>query len=187
MEKPGRNDLVRLATIGAAHGVKGEVRVRSFAADPGALNDYGPLLTEDGRRFAIERMRPAKGDMLVVKLAGIGDRSAAEALNGLALYVARSALPAPGDDEFYHADLIGLTAVDTNGDALGTIIAVHDFGGGDMLDIKPARGPSMLVPFTRAAVPEVDIAAGRATIQPPAEIEVAPREADGTDEGEDTT
>ena len=168
MKEPGRDDRVRLATIGAAHGVKGEVRVKSFTADPAALGSYGPLMAEDGRRFEVERLRPAKGDMLVVKLAGIGDRTAADALNGLALYVARAALPAPGADEFYHADLIGLTAVDAGGDTLGTIVAVHAFGAGDVLDIKPAHGASMLVPFTRAVCPEVDIAARRIVCVPPA-------------------
>ena len=166
---PGQ--LILLATIGAAHGVKGEVRVKSFAADPMALGDYGPLAAESGRRFEIEKLRPAKGDMLVAKFRGVDDRSAAEALNGLSLYVERNALPAADEDEFYHADLIGLAAFGPAGEPLGTVVAVHDFGAGNILDIQPQSGPSLMVPFTKAAVPEVDIAAGTITVVPPAEVE----------------
>jgi 16S rRNA processing protein RimM len=166
---------ILLATIGAAHGVKGEVRVKSFTTEPGALADYGPLTTEDGRRFEIQRLRAAKGDTLVAKLGGVDDRNAAEALAGLALYVERSALPAPAADEFYHADLLGLAAFDPSGAPLGSVAAVHDFGAGDILDIRPEDGPSLLVPFTNAAVPDVDIAGGRITVVPPSEVEGEPR------------
>jgi 16S rRNA processing protein RimM len=168
---------ILIATIGAAHGVKGEVRVKSFAAEPMALGGYGPLHTEDGRLFEIERIRPAKGDMLTAKFRGVDDRSAAEALNGVSLYVDHNDLPAPEEDEFYHADLIGLAALDAAGERLGTVVAVHDFGAGDILDIAPPSGPSLLVPFTRAAVPDVDIAAGTITVTPPAEVEGEPGDA----------
>ncbi len=167
---------VLLATIGAAHGIHGEVRVKSFTAEPMALAEYGPLHAEGGRRFEIERLRPAKGDMLVAKFRGIDDRNAAETLNGLSLYVERSTLPAPDEDEFYHADLIGLAAFDAAGEPLGRVIAVHNFGAGDILDIAPPQGRSLLVPFTRETVPEVDIAAGRMTVVPPAEVEGEPPE-----------
>lgn len=173
---------ILLATIGAAHGIKGEVRVKSFTAEAAALAEYGSLRSEDGRLFEVERLRPAKGDVLIVKFRGIGDRNAAEALNGVSLHVERSALPAPGEDEFYHADLIGLAAFDAAGEPLGTVIAVHDFGAGDILDIAPAKGPSMLVPFTAEAVPEVDVTAGRITVIPPAEIEGEPRSGRGESE-----
>jgi 16S rRNA processing protein RimM len=160
---------ILLGTIGAAHGVKGEVRVKCFTADPLAIGAYGELFAKDGRRFEIETLRSLKNDMLVAKFRGVDDRDAAEALNRVSLYAERSALPAPGEDEFYHADLIGLAAVDEAGKALGTVVAVHNFGAGDILDIAPPRGPSLLVPFTKAAVPVVDIAAGRVTVTPPSE------------------
>jgi 16S rRNA processing protein RimM len=162
-----------LARIGAAHGVRGEVRVKAFTGDPLALGAYGPLLTEDGRTLTVERLRPDK-TLVVVKFRGVDDRNAAESLRGLRLFVDRAALPAPEDeDEFYHADLIGLEAVAADGAPLGTVVAVHDFGAGDILDIAPPasadRGRSLLVPFTRACVPEIDLAAGRIVVAPPEE------------------
>jgi 16S rRNA processing protein RimM len=181
---PKLSRSILLATIGAAHGVKGEVRIRSFASEPTALTAYGPLFSEDGRRFEFETFRPLKGDMLVAKIRGIDDRNAAEALNGVALHIERSALPAPEEDEFYHADLIGLAAFDEAGEPLGTVTAVHDFGAGTILDIAPPRGPSLLVPFTKAAVPEVDIAAGRITAIPPSVVEDEP---EAPSEEKDTT
>jgi 16S rRNA processing protein RimM len=165
-----RPEKILFATIGAAHGVIGEVRVKSFASDPAALADYGPLFADDGRRFEIERLRPGK-NVVIAKFRGIDDRNAAEALNGIPLYLAREKLPPPEEDEFYHADLIGLEAVTEAGERLGTVIAVHDFGAGDILDIAPPRGPSLMVPFTKAAVPSIDIAAGRLTVVPPMEAE----------------
>jgi 16S rRNA processing protein RimM len=162
---------ILLATIGAAQGVKGEVRVKALNADPLSLGAYGLLAGDDGRVFEIERLRPAKG-VVIVKFRGVDDRNAAEALNCVNLYVDRARLPAPEADEFYHADLIGLAAIKANGDPLGTVIAVHNFGAGDMLEIAPSRGKTILVPFTKKAVPVVDIAAGTLTIVPPAEIEV---------------
>jgi 16S rRNA processing protein RimM len=165
---------VLLATIGAPHGVRGEVRVKSFTADPMSLGDYGTLTTSDGRTFEVERLRPAK-QVVVAKFRGIDDRNAAEALNGTELYVDRDILPAAEEDEFYHADLIGLAAEDETGEALGTIVAVHDFGAGDILEIAPGRGPSLLVPFTKAAVPVVDLAGGRVVVSPPAASEDEPQ------------
>ncbi len=132
--------FVTLATIGAPHGVKGEVRVKSFTAEPMALGGYGPLFSKDGRKLEVERLRPAKGDMLVAKFLGIEDRDAAEALKGLAIGVDRAALPAPEPDEFYHADLIGLAAFDAAGAPLGTVVAVDNYGAGDILEIAPASG-----------------------------------------------
>jgi 16S rRNA processing protein RimM len=170
------SDPILLATIGAPHGVRGELRVKSFAADPMALGSYGPLAAEDGRLFHVERVRPAK-EVVIAKFRGVNDRSAAEALNGVSLYVERSALPAPEADEFYHADLIGLAAVSDNGEPLGTIVAIHDFGAGDILEITPQLGPRLLVPFTRETVPTVDIAAGRVVVSPPEETEVEAGEA----------
>lgn len=161
---------VLVARIGAAHGIKGEVRIKAFTADPAALAGYGPLQAPDGRRFEIETLRPAAGtspDMLVVRLKGVRDRNAAEALNGLDLLVPRDRLPAPEDDDFYHADLIGLAAVTPDGTSLGTVVAVPNYGAGDLLEIAPKSGATVLVPFTHAVVPEVDIAGGRVVVDPP--------------------
>jgi 16S rRNA processing protein RimM len=166
--------FVALATIGAPHGVKGELRVKSFATEPTGLGVYGPLFAEDGRTFEIERFRPLKGDMLVVKFRGVDDRNAAEALKGLSLGVERSALPAPEPDEFYYADLIGLAAFDAAGNALGRVAAVENHGAGDILEIARENAPSLLLPFTKAVVPDIDIAAGRIVVVPPTEIEVKP-------------
>ncbi|MBX9828834.1 MAG: ribosome maturation factor RimM [Xanthobacteraceae bacterium] len=160
-------DRICVAQIGAAHGIRGEVRLRSFTEDPMAITSYGPLQSEDGtRRFEIETLRPSK-DHFVARLAGINDRNAAEALTNLKLYVARDKLPPAAEGEFYHADLVGLTAVTPDGASLGTVTAIHNFGAGDVIEIKPGSGgETLLVPFTDTAVPEIDIAAGRMVVVP---------------------
>jgi|SRR5437879_227352 len=172
-------ERVCIAQIGAAHGVRGEVRLKPFTEDPLSVTRYGPLETEDGRRrFEIETARPAK-DMLVVRLKGIADREAAERLTNLRLYVARERLPKPADDEFYYADLIGLSAVTADGTRLGTVTAMHNFGAGDLLEIEPvAGGNTLLLPFTAAAVPLVDIEGGKVVIAPPDETVVEGEAAD---------
>lgn len=162
-------ERVCIAQIGAAHGVRGEVRLRAFTEDPLSVRRYGPLETDDGRRFEIEAVRPAK-DMLVARLKGVTDRDAAERLTNLLLYAARDRLPKPDDDEFYHADLIGLAAVAADGAPFGTVKAVHNFGAGDLLEIEPtAGGATVMLPFTDAVVPMVDIAARRVVIALPEE------------------
>ncbi len=160
---------VCLGQFGAAHGVRGEVRLRSFTADPAAIANYGPLEAEDGRVFEITSLRPAK-DHFVATLAGIDDRNAAERLANIKLYVPRERLPEPEQaDEFYHADLIGLAVVDSAGEKLGTVIAIHNFGAGDLIELRPAAGGNTeLVPFDETHVPAVDIAAGRIVVAPPA-------------------
>jgi len=146
---------VQMAVIGAAHGIKGEVRVRSFTADPAALGRYGPLQDKADRTFEVLSVRPAK-EVCIVRFKGIATREQAEALNGVALFVDRSVLPASLDEEeFYHADLIGLAVRDENGSDIGTIAAIHDFGAGDILEVARKNGPSVMIPFTRAAVPEI--------------------------------
>ena len=162
---------VLIAQIGAAHGLRGEVRLKAFTEDPLSVARYGPLEAEDGKRhFEIEAMRPAK-DMLVARLKGVTDRDAAERLTNLRLYVARERLPKAADDEFYHADLIGLAAVTANGEAFGTVKAVHNFGAGDLLEIEPVTGgATMMLPFTETAVPEIDMAGGRIVIERPADV-----------------
>lgn len=162
---------VILARIGAPHGVRGEVRLKSYAEDPQDVAAYGPLEAPDGRRFTIQALRPAAGkatDMLVVRLEGVADRDAAAALTGVELSVDRDRLPPADDDEFYHADLIGLAAVTLDGARLGRIVAVANYGAGDLLEIAPDRGPVALVPFTKDVVPTVDLAGGRVVVDPPA-------------------
>jgi 16S rRNA processing protein RimM len=163
-------ERICVAQIGAAHGVRGEVKLKSFTADPLAVKDYGPLTTEDGAvSFVIEAVRSAKGH-LVARLAGIGDRDAAEKLARTRLYVPRERLPPPAADEFYHADLIGLAAVTADGNEFGTVVAIHDFGAGDILELRPTSGETtVMLPFNDACVPEVDLAGKRVTVVLPEE------------------
>jgi 16S rRNA processing protein RimM len=158
-----------VARIGAAHGTRGEVKLWSFTADPMAIADYGALQGEDGTRsFQIEALRPAK-NFLVARFAGIADRNAAEQLCNLDLYIARDRLPPPDADEYYHADLIGLAVVDRHGAALGTVVAIHDFGAGDLIEIRPVAGTmTVMLPFTEATVPVIDVAGGHVVVDPPA-------------------
>jgi 16S rRNA processing protein RimM len=164
-------ERICVARIGAAHGVKGEVKLWSFTADPAAVADYGPLESEDGtQRFEIEAVRAAK-DHLVARLAGVRDRDAAQRLTNLDLYVPRERLPAPAPEEFYHADLIGLRAESRDGSALATIVGIHDFGAGDLLELRAAGlSGTVLMPFTAETVPVVDIAGGRIVIDPPHDL-----------------
>jgi 16S rRNA processing protein RimM len=160
---------ILMATIGAAQGLRGEVRVKSFTADPTALGEYGHLYAEDGRIFEILEIREAK-TVVVVRFRGINDRNAAEALNGLELFVERDNLPDDelDEDEFYYADLEGLEVVDADGKGYGTVTAVFDFGAGDLLELKgPGRRPA-LIPFSEAAVLEIDLDAGKILIDPQA-------------------
>jgi 16S rRNA processing protein RimM len=164
-------ERICVARIGAAHGVRGEVRLWTFTEDPLSVASYGPLESSDGsRKFTIKRVRAAKTH-LVATLDGVTTREAAEPLNGVELYVARDKLPTPSDGEFYHADLIGLAAETTTGEPLGAIVAVHNFGAGDIIEIAPARGPTVMLPFSNAVVPVVDIAGGKVVIDKPAEID----------------
>ena len=161
--------------IVGVHGVRGLVRIKSFTERPEDLVAYGPLGDKAGKRaFEITLKGRAKG-VLLAALAGVGDRDQAKALQGTELYVERSALPAlaEAEDEFYQADLIGLAAEDSAGRPLGRVRAVHNFGAGDLIELAGAGVPggSLMVPFTRAAVPTVDLATGRLVVDPPAETE----------------
>ena len=166
-------ERVRVARIGAAHGIRGEVKLWPFTQDPMDVASYGPLETEDGaRRFEIETLRPAK-DFLVARLVGVGDRDAAEKLTNLELFVPRERLPDIEDaDTYYHADLIGLAAVTAEGVTLGTVTAIHNFGAGDIIEIAQAGGAPLMLTFTEAAVPKIDLAAKQIVVVPPPEIEV---------------
>jgi 16S rRNA processing protein RimM len=165
--------LVVMGVIGKPHGVRGLVRVNAFTDDPQALADYAPLLDGKGRKFGLEWVSGNVAQLTEITAAGrrrIADRNEAERLTNTELFAPRSALPETDEEEFYIADLIGLTATGAAGETLGTIAAVHDYGGGTSLEIAPG---ALLVPFTRDAVPVVDIRAGRVVVNPPAET-VAP-------------
>ncbi len=169
-----RSGRVVLARFGAPHGVRGEIRLKSFTEIPASVVEYSPLDTADGRQIRLTAARHAPGgaaDMLIVRVAGIGDRSAAEALNGAELSVPRDRLPEAAEDDFYHADLVGLAAETPSGERLGTVAAIYNHGAGDLLEIAVADAAPLLVPFTRMAVPLVDIAGGRLVVDPPAEID----------------
>jgi 16S rRNA processing protein RimM len=160
-----------IARIGAAHGVRGAVKLWTFTEDPLAVKSYGPLATKDGaRQFEVTHAREAKGH-LVATLKGIATREDAERLNGIELYIARDKLPATDENEYYHADLIGLAAVTPAQEPLGRVIAIHNFGAGDIIEIAPSQGATMLLPFTNAIVPSVDLKGGRVVIELPEEIE----------------
>ena len=163
---------ILVGRFGAPHGVRGEVRLQSFTQDPKAIGAYGPLQGSDGRLFTLKSIRLIKDNMLVARVDGVADRSAAERLTHIELTLDRAALPPPDEDEFYVADLVGLDAVDTMGEQLGTILGVPNYGGGDLVEVRPPRGgESLLFPFTREVVPTIDIAGRRVVIAPPDEVE----------------
>ena len=159
------SDRVCVGAIAGAFGVRGEVRLKSFTTEPNDIVTYSPLWTEDGARsFAVRLTRAVTGG-LGVRLSGVETREDAEALKGVTLWADRDKLPSLPDDEFYHADLIGLEVVDTGGRVLGRVKAIYDHGAGDILEVT---GPQpLLLPFTRAIVPTVDLAAGRIVADPP--------------------
>jgi len=163
---------VLIARFGAAHGVRGDIKLWSFTESPLAVADYGPLEAADGRTFELESVRTQK-DFLVARVSGVSDRDAAERLRNLELYVARDRLPPIDEDEtWYISDLIGLAAQDTNGVAVGKVTAVHNFGAGDVLEIAPAAGgPTLMLPFTGDTVPEVYVSAGWIVVALPTETD----------------
>lgn len=155
-----------MGAIAGAFGVKGELRLKSFTAEAADIANYGPLTTEDGSRsFAVTLTRPISGG-LGARLSGVQTREDAEALKGVTLWAPRDALPSLPDDEFYHADLIGLEVVDTGGKTLGRVRAIFDHGAGDILEVVGGKD-LLLLPFTRAVVPTVDLTAGRIVADPP--------------------
>lgn len=159
--------------------MRGEVKLWPFTEDPMAVIDYGPLSSKDGaRQFEVVRARVAK-DHLVAVLKGVATREDAERVNGIELYIPRDRLPATEAGEYYHADLIGLRAIDAKGDAIGKVLAVHNFGAGDIIEIAPTQGSTLLLPFTDAVVPTVDLANGHVVVELPQEIEGdSPQDAD---------
>jgi 16S rRNA processing protein RimM len=158
---------VCVGVVGAPHGIRGEVRIKSHTAEPLDITAYGPLTTEDGRTVKIRKARLAK-DMVIATLDGVNDRNAVETLKNQRLYIDRDKLPEPDEDEWYYADLIGLDVRDTDGETIGTVLSVQDFGGGELLEVRrPGTPGTVLVPFSRAAVPVVDVSGGFVVIDPP--------------------
>jgi len=164
--------LICVGAVAGAFGVRGEVRLKSFCAEPAAIADYAPLFTEDGSRsFTVKITRPVAGGF-AARLGGVTTKDAADALRGTALFAERAKLPSLPDDEFYHADLIGLEVRDTGGAVLGRVAAIHNHGAGDILEVRAAGQASpLLLPFTRAAVPTIDLALGRIVADPPGEVD----------------
>lgn len=167
---------VCVAAIAGAYGVRGEVRVKSFTAEPEAFAAYAPLESEDGtRRFGVTLGRPVSGGF-AARLEGVATREQAEALKGTRLYAPRDRLPLLPDDEFYHADLIGVAVYDTGGAPLGTVHAVMDHGAGDFIEVRQRGAAPLLVPFTRLAVPMVDLTARRLVVDLPEDVVADDRE-----------
>lgn len=160
---------VCVGAFAGAHGVRGQVKLKSFTEDPAAIGTYRPLTDETGERvFQLQLVGIAK-DGFLARVDGIHDRNAAEALQGTRIYAPRDALPPPDPDEFYHADLLGMAVEQLDGTPYGTVRAVHNFGAGDVLEIERNQGASIMLPFTQAVVPTLDFAGRRVVVNPPAE------------------
>src|SRR4029453_1514984 len=165
------DERILVGAIAGAHGVRGQVRIKSFTDDPAAVAAYGPVSDESGqKRFDLVVVGRAKGGV-IARIEGVADRTAAEALRGLRLYIERTGLPPPNPDEYYRVDLIGLAAELADGTFYGRIKSVDDYGAGDILEIERADGATELLPFTDRVVPQVDIAARRVVVDPPVYVE----------------
>jgi 16S rRNA processing protein RimM len=165
--------LIAIGVFGAPHGVRGELRAKAYTADPRSLAAYGALYDSSGvRSFKILALRPLKDDMVVLRVDGVADRDAAAKLTGVELFARRENMPGPEEEEYYHADLVGLSAATRAGEDLGRVVAVNNYGAGDVLEIAPVGGgETLLLPFTKAVAPEIDIAGGRIVIVLPEEID----------------
>ena len=163
-------DVLIAAVIGA-HGLKGEVKVKTFTETPDALACFKRLHAKDGRVFTVAQLRAGKADEATASFSEVVDRNTAESLKGLELFVARDALPSIAQNEFYHADLVGLTAMDEADRVIGTVKAIHNYGAGDVIEIARGDGDTVMLPFAKDFVPVVDLKAGRVVIAEPAEVE----------------
>ena len=163
---------VAVGVFGAPHGVRGEIKIKSYTGDPLAIADYAPLTDQSGqRRFVLKKARPLKDDLLIATVDGVTDRDVAAKLTNLELYASREDMPEAEEDEFYHADLIGLKAIDEQDVEIGVVLALHNFGAGDIVEIRRESGDLVMLPFTETVVPEVDIAKKRIVVAPPIETE----------------
>lgn len=154
-----------LGVIVGSKGLRGEIRIKSYTEDPQDVAAYGPVVTSDGRTLTLAVTGSGAG-VTIAKVDGVNDRTAADALKGLEFFVDRSALPPPGADTLYQADLIGLQAERTDGESLGAVTAFHNYGAGDVMEVKSADGEEVLIPFTEAAIAEVDMAGRRILVTP---------------------
>jgi 16S rRNA processing protein RimM len=170
------DDKILVGVFGAPHGVRGELRLKSYMQIPLSIGEHDMFTGASGETYQLLAARPLKDDMLVVRVKGVVDRDTAQKLTNQKLFLAREDLPPPDEDEFYCNDLIGLRAETPEGVALGVVVAAPHYGAGDILEIAPPAGDTMLFPFTRSVVPVVDIAGGRVVIVPPAEDDAAPVE-----------
>jgi 16S rRNA processing protein RimM len=169
---------VCIGAIAGVHGVRGLVRIKSFTDAPEDVTAYGPVTDAGGsRRFVIEAKGMVRG-MVLAHIDGVDDRDAADRLRGTELYVDRDVLPVPEAEEYYHADLIGLDVEMGDGAHLGTVKAVQNFGGGDILEVARDDGGVDMLPFTHAVVPEVDVVGRRLVVEPPYEVTARPEDAD---------
>jgi len=171
----GKSRDVLLAAVIGAQGLKGEVKVKTFTAVPDALARYRTLHTKDGRHFTVTAARATKLDEAVLTIAEVSSRTEAEALRGTELLVDRASLPVPQKDEYYHADLIGLRAEDSEGRSLGKVLAIHNYGAGDVIEIARPDGDTVLLPFTRETVPQIEIDKERIVVAVPEEVESGER------------
>ena len=162
---------VLLAAVMGAQGLKGEVKAKLFTGAPDALPRYGVLHTSSGRKLKITAYRPAKAGEAVIAFEGVSDRNAAEALKGTELFIARDQLPATGEEEFYHADLIGLEAQDSEGRSLGKVAAIHNYGASDVIELRRTDGDHVLLAFSKETVPVLNIAAGYIVVAVPEDDE----------------
>lgn len=162
---------ILLGVVTGVHGLKGEVRVKTFTENPDGLSAYGALRGPDGRMFAVADARVVKAGEAIVRFEGVTTREQAEALKGVELHIKREALPAIDNEEFYHADLVGLRAEDEAGRAVGLVRAIHNFGAGDVIEITREDGDNVLLPFTRRVVPLVDVAGERIVVATPEDVE----------------
>jgi 16S rRNA processing protein RimM len=161
---------VCLGVITKPKGVRGQVRITSFTGRAGDLVAYGPLFDgPNGRALGVTLRETLKGGIVIAAIDGVTDRDGAEALRGVELHVPREALPEAEDDDYYHADLIGLAVEDADGVAIGSVAALHNFGAGEILEVALPGGDNLMLPFTREVVPEIDIAGGRIVVAPPRE------------------
>lgn len=165
-----KHSRIILGVITGVHGIQGEVKLKSFTSDPGAIAGYGPLDASTGQPLTIRSLVPHK-DFFRARIEGVNDRNAAEALKGVELSITRDRLPEPDEDEVYHADLIGLSVLDTGGRPIGKVEDIVDFGAGELLEYKPdGSNATVLVPFNLDTVPEIDLDAGTLTLNPPEEM-----------------
>jgi 16S rRNA processing protein RimM len=162
-------DRILLGVVAAPHGIRGLVRIKSFTEDPMALTSYGPLSDETGKKtYRVETLSTARGAVLA-RIEGVADRTAAEAIRGLRLFIERERLPETGEREWYEADLIGLAAVGRDGRDWGKVLAFHDFGAGPVMEVSGGSSAmTVMLPFTDEAVPEIDLEGGKVVVEPPA-------------------